>query len=94
MQIVEVNSHGNVKLRALWLVDEAMKERQPPPTTAEENHGDRSELCVRDIKRLRPVQQGHSGTTEDICAAAAAGCHFSNCYSYFTFCYLQSVSRK
>lgn len=86
MQIVEVNSRVNVKLRALWLVDEAMKERQPPPTTAEENH-----VCVRDIKRLRPVQQGHSGTTEDICAA---GCHFSNCYSYFTFCYLQSVSRK
>lgn len=44
MQIVEVNSRVNVKLRALWLVDEAMKERQPPPTTAEENHGDRSEL--------------------------------------------------
>lgn len=82
MQIVEVNSRVNVKLRALWLVDEVMKERQPPPTTAEENHGDRSD------------QQGHSGTTEDICAAAAAGCHFSNCYSYFTFCYLQSVSRK
>lgn len=55
---------------------------------------DLSFVCVRDIKRLRPVQQGHSGTTEDICAAAAAGCHFSNCYSYFTFCYLQSVSRK
>lgn len=44
MQIVEVNSRVNVKLRALWLVDEVMKERQPPPTTAEENHGDRSEL--------------------------------------------------
>ena len=49
---------------------------------------DQSFVCVRDIKHLRPVQQGHSGTTEDICTAGAAGCHFSIVIHilYFAIC--------